>query len=194
VKPGDAVLFRSIYGGHVRWCFPGRYVGDWQGRHGIYCQLGNEGRGMRRSAGGRYLADWASGVPPFAEVWEKGPVLRFMRPGAGHTVELCWDPEWRFVCWYVNLQAPLVVRGDRFDTSDWALDVVVHPDETWEWKDEHDFAEAQELGILDAAAAAEVRAEGERVVAAKPWPTGWENWRPPPEWEPLPLPEDWHVV
>jgi Protein of unknown function (DUF402) len=194
VKPGDAVLFRSVYRGRVRWCFPGRYVGDWQGRHGVFCQPGNQGKSMRRSPAGRYLEDWASGVPPFDEVWEKGPVLRFMRPGDAHTVEVCWDPEWRFVCWYVNLQAPLVVCGDRFDTSDWALDVVVRADGKWEWKDEDDFAEAQELGILDEAAAAEVRAEGERVVAARPWPTGWEDWRPPPEWEPLPLPVDWHVV
>ena len=194
MMPGDPVLFRSIYGGHVRWCFPGRYVGDWQGRHGVYCQPGNEGRSLRRSPEGRYLEDWAGGVSPFAEVWEKGPVLRFMRPGDAHTIELCWDPDWRFVCWYVNLQAPLVVHGDRFDTTDWALDVVVHPDGTWRWKDEDDFTEVQALGILDEVAAAEVRAEGERVVEAKPWPTGWEDWRPPAEWEPLSLPEDWHVV
>lgn len=194
MKPGDVVLFRSIYGGHVRWCFPGRYVGDWQGRHGIFCQQANEGRSMRRTAGGRYLEDWASATPPSAEVWEKGPVLRFMRAGDAHTVELCWDQDWQFVCWYVNLQAPLVVHGDRFDTTDWALDVVVDPDGTWRWKDEHDFIEAQELGILDAAAAKEVRAEGERVIAARPWPTGWEDWRPPESWGPLGLPRDWHVV
>lgn len=194
MTPGDSVLFRSIYRGRVRWCFPGRYVGDWQGRRGIYCQLGNEGMSLRRTADGRYLEDWASGTSPFAEIWEKGPVLRFMRVGDAHTVELCWDPEWNFVGWYVNLQAPLAVHGDRFDTTDWALDVWVEPDGSWHWKDEGDFTEAQELGILDAAAAAEVRAEGERVVAAKPWPTGWEDWRPPAEWGPLPLPEDWHVV
>ena len=70
----------------------------------------------------------------------------------------------------------------------------MHPDGTWRWKDEDDFTEAQALGILDEVAAAEVRAEGERVVEAKPWPTGWEDWRPPPEWEPLSLPEDWYVV
>jgi hypothetical protein len=194
VKPGDAVLFRSIYRDRVRWCFPSRYVGDWEGRHGLYCQPGNEGKSLRRSSDGRYLEDWASGVQPFDEIWAKGPVLRFMRPGDAHTIEVCWDPEWRFVCWYVNLQAPLAVRGDRFDTTDWALDLVVRPNGSWSWKDEHDFAEAQELGILDAAAAAEVRAEGERVIEASPWPTGWEGWRPPREWEPLPLPDDWHVV
>lgn len=194
MNPGDAVLFRSIYAGTVRWCFPCRYVGEWDGRHGIYCQPGNEGKGMRRSAGGRYLEDWVSGIDPFDETWAKGPVLRFMRPGDAHTIEICWDRDWRLVGWYVNLQAPLVVRGERFDTSDLALDVWVDPDGTCHWKDEDDFAEAQELGVLDEAAAAEVRAEGERVIAAQPWPTGWEDWRPPPEWEPLPLPEDWHVV
>ena len=31
-----------------------------------------------------------------------------------------------------------------------------------------------------------VREEGERVIAAATWPTGWEDWRPPPDW-------DWHV-
>ena len=52
----------------------------------------------------------------------------------------------------------------------------------------------QTLGVLDAQAAAAIRAEGERVMAEQPWPTGWEHWRPPPQWEPLPLPEGWNVV
>jgi hypothetical protein len=39
-----------------------------------------------------------------------------------------------------------------------------------------------------------VRAEGERVIAERPWPTGWEDWRPPRDWTRLPLPEDWDVV
>ncbi|HSP74054.1 MAG TPA: hypothetical protein VLN26_16905 [Gaiellaceae bacterium] len=50
------------------------------------------------------------------------------------------------------------------------------------------------LGVFDDAAAAEVRAEGERVIAAWPFPTGWEDWRPDPAWTPPELPEDWHVV
>ena len=194
LRVGDAVLFRSIYRGNVRWCFPSRYVGDWKGRHGLYCAPGSAGKTMTRNAEGRYLADWASGVPPVDAVWDKGHVLRFMRAGDAHTVEICWDHDWNLTSWYINLNSPIVVRGDRFDETDWALDVWVEPDGSWRWKDEDDFAQAQELGILDAAAAAAVRAEGERVIAERPWPTGWEDWRPPAEWEPLPLPEDWHVV
>jgi hypothetical protein len=115
VNVGDPVLFRSIYAGNVRWCFPSRYVGDWEGRDGLYCQPGNEGKCMARGADGRYLEHWANGVPPTDLVGDKGHVLRFMRPGDAHTIEICWDRDWRHVCWYVNLQAPPVVRGDRFD-------------------------------------------------------------------------------
>lgn len=171
------MLLRSIYRGNVRWCWPHHFVGEWNGRVGLYCRPGNQGKLMKRVAGKGYLESWVTDAPAFDYVWERSHVLRFMRPGDAHTVELFWDEAWQFVGWYVNLQAPLVVRGDRFDTTDWALDIVVEPDGTWRWKDEDDFAQAFE-----------------RVIAERPWPTGWEDWRPPSEWAPLPLPEDWHVV
>ena len=62
--------------------------------------------------------------------------------------------------------------------TDQALDVLVEPDGTWRWKDEDDLAEAQALEIWTADEAAAIRAEGERVIAVRPWPTGWESWRP----------------
>ena len=134
-------------------------------------------------------------APAFDYVWDRSHVLRFMRERDMHTIELFWDTDWNFVGWYVNLQAPLVVNGARLDTTDWALDVVVEPDGTWRWKDEDDFARAIELDVFaDSSAAPAVRAEGARVIAERPWPTGWEDWRPPPEWQPLPLPDDWDVV
>jgi hypothetical protein len=37
---------------------------------------------------------------------------------------------------------------------------------------------------------AEVRAEADRVVAAWPFPTGWEDFRPDPAWGVPRLPED----
>ena len=192
---GDAVLLRSIYRGNVRWCFPHHYVGEWEGRLGIYCGPGNRGKVMRRAPGGRYLERWVTDAPPDSYTWDTSHVLRFMRPGDSHTVEVFWDENWGLIGWYVNLQAPLVVHGGRFDTTDWALDVVIAPDGAWRWKDEEELAESVALGVFENdEAAARVREEGERVIAEQPWPTGWEDWRPPATWDPLPLPDDWHVV
>jgi hypothetical protein len=194
VRAGEQILLRSNYRGNVRWCWPHHYVGEWDGRHGLYVQPGAQGKLMKHVVGKSYLDYWVTDRPAFDYTWERTHVLRFMREGDEHTVELFWDEAWSFLGWYVNLQAPLVVRGVIFDTTDWALDVWVEPDGTWRWKDEDDFARAQELGVFDAAGAARIRAEAERVIAERPWPTGWEDWRPPPGWGPLELPEDWHVV
>jgi hypothetical protein len=43
----------------------------------------------------------------------------------------------------------------------------------------------------DLTSVAAVRAEGERVIAAKPEPTGREGWNRSPEWQAPPRPEDW---
>ena len=190
---GDIVLKRSIYRGNVRWTFPHRYVGDWDGRIGLYCGPGNQGKAMRRGPDG-YLRRWMTDAPPFDTEWEQTHVLRFERAGARHSIEIYWRTDWEHWSWYVNLQSPVVVNGRFVDTTDEALDIVVSPDGGWRWKDEDELAEGVELGIWSDAEAAEIRAEGERVVAAAPWPTGWEDWRPPTDWEPLALPEDWHVV
>jgi predicted RNA-binding protein associated with RNAse of E/G family len=133
-------------------------------------------------------------APPFDTEWEQTHVLRFERAGARHSIEIYWRTDWEHWSWYVNLQSPVVVNGRFVDTTDEALDIVVAPDGGWRWKDEDELAEGVELGIWSEEEAAEIRAEGERVVAAAPWPTGWEDWRPPEDWGPLGLPRDWHVV
>jgi hypothetical protein len=190
---GDIVLKRSIYRGNVRWTFPHRYVGDWDGRIGLYCGPGNQGKAMRRGPDG-YLRRWMTDAPPYDTEWEQTHVLRFERAGARHSIEIYWRTDWEHWSWYVNLQSPVVVNGRFVDTTDEALDIVVAPDGGWRWKDEDELAEGVELGIWSEEEAAEIRAEGERVVAAAPWPTGWEDWRPPADWGPLGLPRDWHVV
>jgi Protein of unknown function (DUF402) len=194
VRLGNPVLLRSIYRDAVRWCWPHHYAGEWDGRRALYVQPGARGKLIGRALDGGYLEYWASGAPSFDWTWQDAHVLRFMRPGDRHTVEVWWDVDWELKGWYVNLQAPLVVRGSFFDTTDHALDIVVEPDGTWSWKDEDDLAEMVARGLLAQGDADGVRAEGERVLAEQPWPTGWEGWRPSSEWKPLPLPEDWHVV
>ena len=112
------------------------------------------------------------------------------RPGAGHSLYLFFD-DGRFGNWYVNLERPLLRTPVGFDTFDEKLDIVVEPDGRWQLKDEDELEQAAALGMLDAAA---VRGEAARVLAAPPWPTGWEDWRPDPAW-PLPaLLPGWDVV
>ena len=188
------MLFRSVHGARVRWAFPHRFAGERDGRLALYCAPGSEGRLVGRGPDGRYLARWVAGEEPGAHTWVDTHVVWLVRPGDLHGLGLFWDEAWSFLGWYVNLQAPLVSSPVGFDSQDWDLDVVVEPDGTWAWKDEDDFADAQALGVLDAETAAAARAEGERVVDERPWPTGWESWRPPTDWTPPPLPDRWDAV
>jgi uncharacterized protein len=194
VKAGDSVLLRSVYGGRVRWAFPHRFVANDGDGLVLYLAPGTRGVWMGRGPDGRYLERWARGDDPSPHVWHTHHILFLARRDETHMLGLLWDESWRFRCWYVNLQAPFRESPLGYDYTDWALDVVVAPDGTWAWKDEGDFAEAQELGILDVETAAAIRAEGERVIAERPWPTGWEDWRADPAWTPLSLPGGWAHV
>ena len=46
-------------------------------------------------------------------------------------------------------------------------------------------------GRFAASEAVAIRAEGERVLAEWPFPTGWEDWRPNQEWTVPELPAGW---
>jgi hypothetical protein len=193
---GDWILLRSVYRARVRWCFMHRVVEAGPGPLVVYLPPGSPGASLGRDPNGRYVDRWVRGDPPFRHAWTRSHVLKLLRPDAAHTVELFWDEVWAFSGWYVNLQTPLTRTAFGFDTTDLALDVTIEPDGTWAWKDEDDFAEMQAFGVLSAAEAAEVRAEGERVIAALPdlLPTGWENWRPDPAWQLPTLPAGWDKV
>ena len=82
------------------------------------------------------------------------------------------------------MQAPLRPCAYGYDSCDQVLDIVIRPDGTWRWKDESEFEEAVRLGIFSPEEAVEIRGEGERVIAQldRLLPTGWEDWRPAPDW------------
>jgi Protein of unknown function (DUF402) len=195
-REGDWILLRSVYRERVRWGFMHRVIASGTESLVVYLPPGSPGASMGRDPDGRYLERWVRGDPPVPHAWERSHVVKLLRPSEAHTLELFWDEAWGFSGWYVNLQTPLTRTVFGFDTTDLALDVTVGPDATWAWKDEDDFAEAIALGVLTDAQAADVRAEGERVVVALPdlLPTGWEGWRPDPGWALPELPDGWDVV
>lgn len=91
----------------------------------------------------------------------------------------------------MNLERWLGRGPQTIDYVDDKLDLVVSPDGSVRWKDEDELDQAAAKGLLDEA---DVRAEAERVLTARPWPTGWEGWRPDPSWQAPALPDNWDVV
>jgi hypothetical protein len=131
--------------------------------------------------------------------WSGTGVLKLARPGEPWSVWLFWDPDWRFRNWYVNLEEPLSRWAGGVDSEDHFLDISVHPDRTWRWLDEDEFAQARRDGLVDSALARRVREAGRAAVAVieswgPPFADGWENWRPDPSWTVPSLPQDWDRV
>ena len=128
-------------------------------------------------------------------VWTGSHALRLLRPRAAHCLYLFWSADdWAFQGWYVNLQRPYTRSRLGFDTRDHALDIVVEPNGAWRWKDEDHLELATRLGAFTSAEAGAIRAEGERVLAEWPFPTGWEEWRPDESWPRPELPDGWDIV
>ncbi|MGW3496992.1 cytidylyl-2-hydroxypropylphosphonate hydrolase [Streptomyces sp. NPDC001020] len=128
--------------------------------------------------------------------WFGTGVLKLARPGEPWSVWLFWEPGWRFKNWYVNLEAPLARWDGGVDSEDHFLDICVYPDRSWGWRDEDEFAQAQQDGLMDASLADRVREAGRSAVEVigawgPPFSDGWQHWRPDPSWTVPPLPEDW---
>jgi hypothetical protein len=128
--------------------------------------------------------------------WFGTGVLKLARPGLPWSVWLFWEPGWRFKNWYVNLEEPLTRWAGGVDSEDHFLDISVHPDRSWHWLDEDEFAQAQRDGLMSPELAGQVRAAGRSAVEVirawgPPFSDGWPDWRPDPSWSVPLLPEDW---
>jgi hypothetical protein len=180
--PGDAILMRSTWRGEVWLAYAVRVVRDEPDLLAAWLAPGTP-----------YMRPVARDELPFHQPlvdrpWRAPGILQLTRPGAAHSV-------WVFEhAWYVNLQEPLRRTPLGFDTCDQLLDLVRTRDGKWRWKDERELGAAVERGFLSNEEAAAIRAEGERVIAADPFPTGWEDWRPDPSWPAPALPPGWDVV
>ena len=123
-------------------------------------------------------------------------VLTLTPPNSWHSVWLFWDSEWRFKNWYVNFQAPIRRLRRGVQIHDYALDITVHPDMTWSWKDLDEFDELVVRGFFTAEQESSIRAEADRMIATiercgVPFSDGREKWRADQRWSIPRLPEDW---
>jgi hypothetical protein len=185
---GDGVVLRELHRGRIWKARPWTVVED---RPDLLVLWIGPGAPTK-------LPDGEKGVP--RERWTlvdgtfRSRVLRVTRPGEAHSLLHFFHHDGSFRGWYVNLERPLERTPVGFDFVDLLLDVWIEPDGSWRWLDEDELAEGVARGVLTEADAAAARAEGERVVAERPWPTGWEGFRPDPAWEVPQLPPGWDVV
>lgn len=131
--------------------------------------------------------------------WRWRHTLQLFLPGQRWSTWVTWSSDWEFLGWYVNLQSLLCRTEIGFDERDHRLDVLVHPDGTWEWKDQHEFSRSVEVGEYTDDEVAAIRRTGTEAVdviesRGAPFDGEWSNWRPPAEWAvPLKLP-DWKIA
>jgi hypothetical protein len=195
---GSTAVLRYVENGRVVAALPTRVVATDSEAVALYLAEGTRGKwayvdgipirevSLRR----RYTSGWHAGD----HHWTGAHVLILKPAGRSFAIWHCFSNDWEFEGWYVNLETPYHRSAIGFDTRDHTLDIVVDPDGSWRWKDEDELALAIEYGHHPPPEAAAIRAEGGRVLAEWPFPTGWEEWRPDPSWPVPELPDDWHVV
>ena len=96
-----------------------------------------------------------------------------------HGDEVLWRETWRGRT-YAEVPTRVVHDDDRQIASG-----------SWRWKDEERMDDWVREGRFTSKDVAAFRAEGERVLAEWPFPTGWEEWQPVPAWAAPKRTQDW---
>lgn len=139
-------------------------------------------------ADGDLFGDWKLGERDWRE---RGDAVRLSLAGRAHSILHFHHGDGSFRGWYVNLETPLRRTPLGWDFDDHVLDLWIEPDGAWRWLDEDEVERGLARGLLNPADVAAARAEGRRVLAEWPFPTGFEEWRPDPSLRLPVLPPDW---
>jgi hypothetical protein len=144
------------------------------------------------------LSDRSRAIPD--EAWRLS-VLRVMQPGKPYSIWQFWSapPEHRFLGWYVNLEAPFARTPIGVDTTDDVLDVVVSPDLTWRWKDEHALQQWIDVGVYTAEEFERIYEHGLQAIADVearrfPFDHSMTDWRPEEHWGVPQIHPDWDRI
>lgn len=193
-QPGETVVLRYFKRGRPVGALPTRVVSSdglalWLSPGTTVTWPAIGGRPVREiPIEERYRQPWRT----TDRLWEGDGVLILGRPERAHSVWLFRDGG-DFAGWYVNLEEPWRPCRVGFDTADHELDLWIDRDGSWRWKDEQELDALVKQGHFSPEQAAKIRAEGERVIAEWPFPTGWEDWRADPSWPVPRVPGDWQA-
>ena len=186
---GDTVALRDIWFGEVWRAVPALVVSDDERATAAYIPAGcenvypvdDDGREIRLAVPGARRATRMT----------SRPMLVLLQRDAAWSIWHQFRTDGSFEHWYVNFEQMLGRGPATLDYVDHKLDLIVRPNGPVTWKDEDELEEAGRLGLLDADA---VRHDADRFLRERPWPTGWEGFRPDPDWTAPALPPGWDDV
>ena len=151
---------RDIFRGAVWTATPFRVVGDTSGLLALAIWPGVERLGpthqaalssSRRDETVRNVAlpNLAAGRWELAAwTWETNTTLTLLVPGAYFSVDLFFRDAGDLVMWYVNFERPFQRTPIGIDTFDLLLDLVIEPNSSYRWKDEGEYRQGRQLGII----------------------------------------------
>jgi Protein of unknown function (DUF402) len=193
---GETVYLRHLQRDQLGGLFPLQVVHDrpdgrllWAACGTTYWNLDMpDGRTLTQTP----LAEWSTvRRVPIAHTTHHA-LLSWHPTGLAYSIRWFFRPDGEFYAWYANLEEPAVAWREGglawLDTTDWDLDVWVHPDRRWEWKDEDVFA--ARLAVPDAYWVDDedrVRQAGRDVIrlvdsGAFPFDGTWCDFQPDPDW------------
>ena len=186
-QPGDTATLRGV-GVKVFWAYPTIVVQDTPDLIVLYMPAGVLGKDTDHKPTPKELLA-AEEINITDCQWDRTDVLMLIVPGEAFSTYVMWETGTKnLVCWYINLQEPIRCTQIGFDTMDNMLDVVVSPDMSeWKWKDDDEFAEAEQVGFYSHENAREIWAEGEKAARLltserRAFYQQWQNWQANPEW------------
>ncbi|GIH04672.1 hypothetical protein Rhe02_27390 [Rhizocola hellebori] len=202
-QPGQTVVRRCVHrNGRIAAAESGRVISD--DHLGLMIWVGGGSGVMRRATLDGELVRALPvreklAIPTMLKPmrWRGHGVLILTPPGAAHSIWWFFGEDASFDGWYVNLEAPAVRWRGGIDIRDQALDIWVHPDLSWRWKDEDEFADRTDHPLFwTSQEAVEIRAEGERMIAlaekgAYPFDGTHVDFMPDPSWTPSTFPAIW---
>jgi predicted RNA-binding protein associated with RNAse of E/G family len=132
--------------------------------------------------------------------WRTNRLLLLLEPEKYYSTMYFWNHETNeFLCYYINFQVPFQRTHCGIDTLDLDLDLIIHPDFNYEWKDVDDYQKAIGNGIIFPKwiqGIDEAKSDIFNKLEKRQYPFdgSWLNWIPDPIWSPPKLPENWDKI
>lgn len=132
--------------------------------------------------------------------WHTNRLLMLLEPEKYYSTIYFWNGDSNeFLCYYINFQLPFQRSHCGIDTLDLDLDLIIHLDFSYEWKDIEDYQKAIDQEIILPEWTREINLAKKEILdklekRQYPYDGSWLNWTPDPAWSPPKLPENWDKI